>query len=94
MSDRAPASKEGMTMLVTTMTCCAYLVADTAALNDHTTLAPAKARYARRKPMLGGKTKLRSCLRCKSAIVTDIAVRTGHNILVSRRVSLVERPNS
>ena len=76
----------GRTMDATIIACCRNLTNEMLGLKDHRTLAPAKARYARRQMRWEGKG-LGSRERCCRALTMEIAAITGQNILVSKRVS-------
>ena len=74
------ASMAGRTMDVTTIACCANLVNEIPGFKAHGTLAPANARYTRRQTIGGGKGLGRR-EPCRAAEKTEIAARTGQNIL-------------
>jgi hypothetical protein len=68
-------------------------MAETLGFKDHRTLAPANARYTSKQMMWEGKGLRRRELYC-TAKTTEIAAITGQNILVSKRVSVVEMPRT
>src|SRR6185437_2710290 len=86
ISEDGAASSAGSIMHVTIIACCANLANERLGLKAHRTLAPAKARYARRQMRWEGKGLGRR-ERCCSALATEIAAITGQNILVSMRSS-------
>src|SRR6185437_2527482 len=86
MSDPGAANRVGRTMHVTIIACWANRANERPGLKAHRTLAPAKARYAKRQMRWEGKGLGRR-ERCCSALATEIAAITGQNILVSMRSS-------